>query len=88
MVSMFSLSVKLGLEVSLHLNISTRLFTNRSSYKFHIYIYNLCAHGQLRVCVRARVFNISLSASHVTRIRKEISNCMETIRRLRHWFVM
>ena len=93
-VSMFNLSVKLGLKISLHLDICTRWFTNRSSHKFHIYIYNVSAEGIafvrvcVCVCVCVCVNNIPLSVFHVNRMKKEISNCMGKIRRLRHWFVI
>ena len=101
-VSIFNLWVKLNLEISLNLNICTRLFTNRISYKVRIYNYTGSAQGPLRACVSVcayththththtyiHIYNIPLSVSHVNRMKKEISNCMGTIRRLRHWFVM
>jgi hypothetical protein len=96
---MFNLSVKLGLEISLHLNICTRWFTNRISYKIHIHVCNASAHGHLRaraivcvcvcvcVCGCVCLCDISLSVSDVNHVKKEISYCMGTIRRLRHCFV-
>ena len=87
-MSMLNSSVKLILEISLHLNICTRWLTTRISYKICIYICNVCAHGHLCVCVCVCVCDIPLSVSHVNRMKKEIRNCMGTIRRLRHWFVI
>jgi hypothetical protein len=64
-MSLFKLSVKFGLEISLHLTICTRCFTNRIWYKVHIYICNVSAHGHLCVCLC--VCDIPLSVSHVNR---------------------
>jgi hypothetical protein len=59
-----------------------------------IFIFVMCLHTV--TCVRAHsclcvcvcVCDISLSASDLKHLKKEISNCMGTIRRLRHWFVL
>jgi hypothetical protein len=60
----------------------------------------VCVCARARACVRVRVrvcvcvcvcvyvCYISLSVSHVNRMKMEISNCMGTIPRLRHWFVL
>jgi hypothetical protein len=40
------------------------------------------------LCVCVCVCDIPLSVSHENRMKMEISTCMETIRILRHWFVL
>ena len=66
--------------------------------QIHVYVCNVSVHRHLRaharsrararVCVCVCVSVISLSVSDVNHLKKEISNCMGTILRLRHLFVL